>query len=72
MTAHSYQPVLDELTAELASRRRERIQLDGAYLALARAILDDNNDVAENKCSSILGCWHSARVVSSARLSVPA
>ena len=38
MTSHS---VIDRMTADLAERRRNTIYRNGAYLALARAILSD-------------------------------
>jgi len=40
MTSHS---VVDRLAADLAERRRNTIYRNGAYLALARAILSDES-----------------------------
>ena len=34
--------VVEEMTAELANRRRDRLRSHTAYLALARAILSDD------------------------------
>ena len=40
-TSLNYQGVVEQMTAELAERRRSRMQIRAAYVALAQAILAD-------------------------------
>jgi hypothetical protein len=45
MNAFSRQAVVDQLTAQLAERRRTASGRRAAYLALAQAILNDEHDL---------------------------
>ena len=73
MTAQSCSGVVDEIADQLAQRRRERIELEAAYQALARAILADaTSQPRQNACSNMFGCWHSVRGASNSRMSLPA
>jgi hypothetical protein len=45
MNAFSRQAVVDQLTTQLAERRRTARGRRAAYLALAQAILDDQRDL---------------------------
>jgi hypothetical protein len=56
MTSHS---VVDRMAADLADRRRNSIYRNGAYLALARAILSD--EPAE-QCTPPACEWQSASI----------
>lgn len=71
MTALAYQFVIDEISAELASRRRARIERHAAYVALARALLEDAN-TEQNLCSTMVECRPGARDAWSSRMSLSA